>query len=180
MAKATDRLAWVDCEMTGLDPERDVILEIACVITDKSLQLVEAGPSIVINQPKRVLDRMGTWCKRQHGKSGLVEEVLKSTVANDQAEKAILTFVRKHCLKGVSPLCGNSVWYDRIFLARHMPTLNTFFHYQIVDVSSIKLLAKYWYPKEAKPPSKSDTHRAMPDILESIEELRWYRKMLWR
>ena len=172
-------LIWIDLEMTGLDPQTCKIIEIATLITDGELNILADGPELVIHQPDDVLGAMNGWCTDHHGQSGLTEQVRRSTLSTTDAEAQTLAFVRAHCPAGESPLCGNSVHMDRVFLDHYMPTLAQFVHYRNVDVSSIKELAKRWYPDLA-PMAKRETHRALDDIRESIEELRHYRKLIFR
>lgn len=171
-------LAWIDLEMTGLDPEKDVILEIATVITDAELNLVAEGPVLAIGAPADVLAGMDDWNQNQHRKSGLLGRVLASAETMASAEEKTLAFLAQHLPAGKIPLCGNSVWQDRRFLGRHMPRLEKFFHYRIVDISSFKELAKRWYP-DLPPFKKSEAHLALADILESVEELRHYRRHIF-
>lgn len=180
MSKSRDNLVWIDCEMTGLDPIKNVLIEIAVLITDSELNLVAEGPQIVIHQKKSVMDAMDKWNRTHHGKSGLTEAVIKSAVSVSDAEQEVLKFVRKHCSKRTAPLCGNSIGQDRRFLDRYMPTLHEYFHYQSIDVSSVKQLTYRWFPDRCSPPDKSDNHRAMGDIYESIDELRYYRKHFFK
>jgi oligoribonuclease len=167
-------LAWIDLEMTGLNPDADVILEIATVVTDSELNIVAEGPVFAISAPPEILAGMDDWNQKQHRKSGLLDRVLASTETMESAERKTLEFLALHLPPGKVPLCGNSIWQDRRFLARHMPALEKFFHYRIVDISSFKELAKRWYP--GMPVfKKGEAHLALADILESIEELRHYR-----
>jgi oligoribonuclease len=167
-------LIWIDLEMTGLDPERNVILEIAAMVTDSLLEIVAEGPSIAINYPEQVLSRMEAWSGSQHKRSGLLDRVRNSPYTCAKAEEEVLAFLSKHCRSGKSPLCGNTIWQDRRFLIKYMPTLEAFCHYRNIDVSSIKELAKRWYP--ALPSyKKKKAHLAMSDIKESVKELRYYR-----
>jgi oligoribonuclease len=173
-----NHLAWIDLEMTGLNPDADVILEIATVVTDSDLNVVAEGPVLAIGAPAEILAGMDDWNQKQHRKSGLLDRVLASAETMESAEAKTLDFLAQHLPPGKVPLCGNSVWQDRRFLGRHMPRLEKFFHYRIVDVSSVKELAKRWYP--ALPPfKKGEAHLAMADILESLEELRYYRTNLF-
>lgn len=176
---AAPPLVWIDLEMSGLDPDACQILEIATLITDGNLELIAEGPDIVIHQQGHVLDAMDAWCTQQHGNSGLTAGVRASTVSLAEAEARTLEFVRRHCPPGKSPLCGNSIGHDRRFLIKHMPQLAGFLHYRSVDVSSVKELARRWYPDLA-PPRKGETHRALDDIRESIAELRHYREHIFR
>lgn len=162
-------------EMSGLDPDRDVILEIATLITDEQLELLAEGPVLAVRQPKRILDRMDRWNTEHHTSSGLVDRVLRSEVTATEAEAQTLAFVKKYCLVRKSPLCGNSVYQDRRFLQHYMPEMEKFLHYRNVDVSTIKELVRRWYPNGPKPPEKKHAHLALDDIRESIEELRFYR-----
>ncbi len=172
-----NNLIWLDLEMTGLNVMLDVILEIAVVVTDKDLAVIAEGPSIVIHQPQEVLDSMNEWCKKQHTISGLTEAVQKSTISLSEAELAVCDFLKDYCIKGQGILCGNSIWQDKSFIQRYMPKLDAFFHYKIVDVSSIKELVIRWYPSSPfSDIKKQDKHRALPDVYESIEVLRTYRK----
>jgi oligoribonuclease len=175
VAKSKDHLVWLDCEMTGLDPTHDVILEIATVVTDNALNVVAEGPVVAIHQSDKALSVMDSWCRRQHGKSGLTERVRASTMSTADAERETLRFVRKHCYVRSSPLCGNSIGQDRRFLFKYMPRLSAFLHYQSIDVSTVKQLVRRWYGKKIEPPKKAETHLALEDIRESIEELRFYR-----
>lgn len=169
-------IVWIDLEMSGLDPEKDRILEIACIITDGNLTQHIEGPEIVVGQSNEVLDGMDAWNRQHHGASGLTERVRGSHVTEGAAEQRILEFVSKHCEEGAVPLAGNSIHQDRRFLARYMPRLEQYLHYRIIDVSSIKEVVYRWSPKALKErPSKNSTHRALDDIRESIEELRFYR-----
>ncbi len=172
-------LVWIDLEMSGLDPDTCEILEIATLVTDGQLELLAEGPDIVIHQPDPVLDRMDAWCTRQHGHSGLTAQVRASTTSLAEAEARTLEFLRAHCSPGKSPLCGNSIGHDRRFIVRYMPALAEFLHYRSVDVSSVKELARRWYPDLPTHP-KGETHRALDDIRESINELRHYRKHIFR
>lgn len=167
-------LIWVDLEMTGLDPEKRVILEIASVITSADLDIVAEGPNIAIHYPEKILNEMEEWSMSHHSKSGLLTRVRESRTGCRQAEQETLEFLSAHCKKNKSPLCGNSAWQDRRFLIRHMPDLEDFFHYRIIDVSTIKELVSRWYPSV---PSfkKSKMHLALSDIHESIRELKYYR-----
>lgn len=169
-------------EMTGLDPEKEGIIEMALIVTDGQLNVIAEGPNLVIHQPARLLNSMDAWNKKQHGGSGLTEAVRKSRVTVKAAEKKALEFLKQHCVEGKSPLCGNSVHHDRRFMAKYMPHLNRFLHYRIIDVSTIKELAGRWYPasKLKKLPDKQGTHRALDDIRESIEELRILRKVFFK
>ncbi len=170
---------WIDLEMTGLNPEADVILEIASLVTDADLNLLAEGPVFAIHHEVGVLDRMNDWNKTHHGSSGLVDRVLASGLDTAAAETQTLEFLARHVQPGTAPLCGNSIWQDRRFLGRHMPRLESFFHYRIVDVSSFKLAALHWYPTLA-PFKKAERHLAQSDIRESVAELRYYRENIFQ
>ena len=170
-------LVWIDLEMSGLEVENCTILEIATVITNGQLEVIEEGPNLVIHQPDSVLDAMDEWNTEHHGASGLTAAVKASTVEMAEAERQSLEFIRKHVDKGASPLCGNSVGNDRNFLAKYMPELLAHLHYRVVDVSSVKEIARRWYGDDIIPPKKGG-HRALDDIRESIEELKHYRARL--
>jgi oligoribonuclease len=176
---AAPPLVWIDLEMSGLEPDRCQILEIAAIITDGDLNIVAEGPDLVIHQPDEVLDAMDEWCTRQHGNSGLTAAVKASTVALAEAEAQVLGLVRAYCPPGKSPLCGNSIGHDRRFLIRYMPALAGYLSYRNIDVSSIKELVRRWYPTVSAP-AKRETHRALDDIRESIAELRFYREHVFR
>lgn len=172
-------LVWIDLEMSGLDPDACRILEIATIVTDDALEILEEGPDIVVNQPDEVLDAMDEWCTTHHGASGLTAAVKASSIDLAQAEIQTLAFLENHTKAGTSPLCGNSVWQDRRFIARYMPALDKFLHYRLIDVSTLKEVARRWHPTVKAPP-KSESHRALDDIRESIAELRFYRDNLFR
>ena len=172
-------LVWIDLEMSGLDPHRCAILEIASIVTDADLNVIAEGPDIVVHQDDPVLTAMDEWCTTHHAKSGLTTAVRTSTVSLGEAEQRSLAFLAKHTKPGTSPLCGNSVWQDRRFLVEYMPDLERFLNYRVVDVSTIKELVKRWYP-DTLPPKKSDAHRALDDTRESIAELRFYRAAVFR
>jgi oligoribonuclease len=179
MAKE-DNLIWMDLEMTGLDPFRDQIIEIATIVTDPHLEVLAEGPVIAIHQPAHVLEAMDDWNKRQHGQSGLIERVRQSSYDELMAERETLAFLEHWCVAGRSPLCGNSICQDRRFLARCMPKLESFLHYRNLDVSSLKILAQLWAPKVVDGFKKTGQHLALEDIRESIAELRHYRASLFR
>ena len=169
-------LVWMDLEMTGLDPKSDLIIEIATVITDAHLNLLAQGPVLAIHQSDTVLSKMDDWNQNTHSQTGLIDRVKASNLTHADAESATLTFLREYLNPGKSPLCGNSICQDRRFLAEHMPELESFLHYRNLDVSSIKELAVRWRPGLAGGFSKKGGHRALDDILESIEELKFYRE----
>ncbi len=173
-----NQFIWLDLEMTGLKPESDVILEIATLITDSDLNVLIEGPDLVLHQPDAVLDGMDDWNKHQHGKSGLVQRVRASTEDIASAESQTLEFLKHNFKSKTAILCGNTIWQDRRFLARYMPTLEAFFHYRMIDVSSLKILYQHWYPDLA-PFIKSDSHLALNDIRESAAELRFYREKMF-
>ncbi len=174
-------LVWVDLEMTGLDPVKNKILEIACIITTQDLEIVAQSPVIAIHHDVAKLVCMDTWCTEMHKKSGLLDAVAASKFSLQQAEAEILTFVKQHCYEKKSPLCGNSVWMDRFFMRFHMPTLYDFLHYRTIDVSSIKELIKRWYPGDPQSSfKKENAHRALGDIVESIEELKHYKRHFFK
>ncbi|MBV8661016.1 MAG: oligoribonuclease [Candidatus Dependentiae bacterium] len=169
-----NRLIWIDLEMTGLDPINDKILEIATIVTDDDLNIIAEGPNLIIHQSDEVLESMNEWCQIQHKKSGLIDAVRASVVCEEQAAFETLQFLQDHCDENSTPLCGNSVWQDKFFLQQHMPQLAAFFHYRILDVSSIKLVVNRW-TKQYKLFKKCDSHRALDDIRESICELKFYK-----
>ncbi len=172
-------MVWIDLEMTGLDPETCAIVEIATLVTDKHLEIVAEGPCLVIHQSDEVLASMNTFVRDLHTRSGLLERISQSTISLAEAEEQTFAFLEPLCVKGVTPLCGNSVWKDRAFLERYMPRVVSLLHYRMVDVSTIKELVKRWYPAEFQAPKKREIHRALDDIRESIEELKWYRTKLF-
>ncbi|MBN1613917.1 MAG: oligoribonuclease [Deltaproteobacteria bacterium] len=169
-----ENLVWMDLEMTGLEPENAVILEIATIVTDGHLRILAEGPNIAIRHPDAILSKMDDWNREHHSASGLLARAAASTYDCAGAEEATLAFLRRYCREGASPLCGNSIWQDRRFLIRHMPKLEAFFHYRIIDVSSIKEIVKRWYPSLPEF-EKKKTHTALSDIRESIGELAYYR-----
>jgi oligoribonuclease len=171
-------LIWMDLEMSGLDPEKEVILEIATIVTDNMLDILAEGPNIAIHHSETALRTMEEWSKNQHGASGLLDRVKASRFSCQKAEGEILSFLSRYCKKGRSPLCGNSIWQDRRFLIKHMPRLEEFFHYRNIDVSSIKELVRRWYPS-LPPYEKKKNHLALSDIRESIQELRYYREKIF-
>ncbi|HID81806.1 MAG TPA: oligoribonuclease [Chromatiales bacterium] len=173
-----ENLIWIDLEMTGLDTQNDVIIEIATIVTDKDLNPLAEGPMLAIHQPKEVMDAMDEWNTRQHGESGLTKRVLESTITEAEAEQATLDFLSQYVPAGMSPMCGNSICQDRRFLARCMPKLEAWFHYRNLDVSTLKELAKRWHPKIAKGFYKESSHLALDDVKDSIEELKYYREHL--
>lgn len=176
MTRTPNRLIWIDCEMTGLAIEKNSLLEISVVVTDDQLAVIAQGPCIVINQRIELLESMDEWNTTHHKKSGLYEQVLTSTIKMHTAEAMVLDFLKEYCKEGTSPLCGNSIHHDRSFLKKYMPQLESFFHYRHIDVSTIKELALRWNPSIIKGFVKKGTHRALDDILESIEELRYYKQ----
>jgi oligoribonuclease len=177
--RSKKHLVWMDCEMTGLDPEKHVLLEIATIITNYDLEIVARGPELAIKPSKAKLDQMDAWCRRTHGKSGLLDRVRDEGVSVAEAERQTLSFIRRYCYVRTAPLCGNSIGQDKRFLVKYMPKLEEFLHYRIVDVSSIKTLVSEWYDGKYKSPKKSEAHRALSDIEESIAELEYYRKMVF-
>jgi oligoribonuclease len=164
--------------MTGLDPFNDRIIEIATIVTDKDLKVLDEGPSIVIHQSDECLDAMDEWCTNQHGKSGLTQRVRNSSVSEATAEAVTIAFLQKYVPPGRSPMCGNTICQDRRFLARWMPELEEYFHYRNLDVSSLKELARRWSPEVARGFSKESSHLALDDIRDSINELKYYRKTM--
>ncbi|KGK43051.1 oligoribonuclease [Nitrincola sp. A-D6] len=173
-------LLWIDLEMTGLDPEKDRIIEMAAIVTDADLNSLAESPVITVHQPDSLLTQMDEWCTRQHGQSGLTARVRESRTTEAEAEQQMLAFVREYTDKGVSPMCGNSIGQDRRFLVKYMPELEAHFHYRNIDVSSIKELAKRWKPSIMEGIKKKGAHLALDDIRDSIEELRHYRRHLFR
>jgi len=179
MAEASDRLVWVDLEMTGLDPGRCTIVEIATIVTNVNLDVIEEGPNLVISQPEGALAVMNDFVRDLHTRSGLLQKIKTSTVTLEDAAARTFAFLERHVVKGTAPLCGNSVWKDREFLAKYMPAVEAHLHYRMIDVSSVKELVKRWCPPDKHAPKKKETHRALDDIRESIEELAFYRALLF-
>lgn len=175
-----DNLIWIDLEMTGLNPDRNRIIEIATVVTDKELSVLAEGPVFAIHQPDELLTAMDEWNTRQHANSGLTERVRDSRVSESEAERLTLEFLRQHVDQGASPICGNSICQDRRFLIRYMPELAAFFHYRNLDVSTLKILAKLWLPEVGNRFEKKSVHLALADIHDSIRELRFYREHLFK
>ena len=167
-------LVWIDLEMTGLE-ERHVILEIATIVTDRNLEIIAEGPELAIRRAHEDIEAMDEWSAKQHQRSGLMDRVMASDVDVRGAEAATLSFVKEHVGIHQAPLCGNSIWVDRMFLRREMPKLESYLHYRVIDVSTIKELFARWYPTSPGAPQKAQTHLALTDIRESIAELRWYR-----
>lgn len=177
---ASDHLVWLDLEMTGLDPDQQVILEIGSLVTDGQLNVIAEGPVIAIHHPNSILDHMEPWSQEHHGQSGLTERCRASQIGLEAAERQTLEFLKAHIAPKTSPLCGNSIGQDRRFLVKYMPTLNEFFHYRNIDVSTIKELVRRWYPASAQAPEKRKTHYVLDDIHESLDELRHYRKTVFK
>ncbi|VDM36523.1 unnamed protein product [Toxocara canis] len=184
-----ERLIWIDCEMTGLDVCRHTLVEIACIITEADLTarflpyslIVAEGPDIVISQPESSLASMNSWCMTTFTKNGLLQRIRESNVSMKDAESQVVAFVKEHTDEGVCALAGNTVYMDRLFIERYMPDLAKHFHYRVVDVSSFKEVVRRWYPREyTMIPQKKQNHRALDDIRESIEELRWYRANVFK
>jgi oligoribonuclease len=172
-------LCWIDLEMTGLDLNTETIIEIAAIITDDNLNPINEGINIVIHCPKERLDQMGEWPTNQHGKSGLTQECINSTINLAQAEKKILTYIKKHCKKKKTLLCGNCIWIDRAFIHKEMPTLYDFFSYRVIDVTSIKELAFRWNSSIPEF-EKKENHRALEDCKESMAELKYLREKVFK
>ena len=171
-----NHLIWIDMEMTGLFPDRDQIIEVALVVTDSDLNVVAESPALVVHQDAAVMDGMDDWNKSTHGRSGLIEKVRTSELNEAAVEAQMITFLEPLVGKGKSPMCGNSICQDRRFLARHMPTLEAYFHYRNLDVSTFKELVKRWKPEIASGVTKVGKHTALADIYESIAELKYYRE----
>lgn len=176
LKKSDLNLVWLDCEMTGLDPEKERIIEIAVVVTGPQLTPRIEGPVLAIHQSDELLEQMDKWNKGTHGRSGLIDKVKASTVSEEDAQAQLLAFLAKYVPKGKVPMCGNSIGQDRRFLVRYMPKLETFFHYRNVDVSTFKELAKRWQPEVCSAFKKRQLHTALADVHESIDELQHYRE----
>jgi oligoribonuclease len=176
LAKSDDNLVWIDCEMTGLDPEKERLLEIAVIVTGPHLTPRIEGPVCVIYQSDELLDKMDAWNKGTHGRSGLIDKVKASATSEQDAEEAILTFIKKYVSKNASPLCGNTISQDRRFLVKFMPKLEAYLHYRNLDVSTLKELSKRWKPEVFNSFKKQQKHTALADVHESIEELAHYRQ----
>ena len=179
LAKSDQNLVWLDCEMTGLDPHTERIIEIAVVVTGPQLAPRVEGPVLVVHQSDELLGKMDAWNKGTHGRSGLIDKVRASTLVEAEAEQQIIDFLKHYVPKGKVPLCGNSIGQDRRFLALYMPRLEAFLHYRNVDVSTLKELARRWKPEAYSSFKKAQKHTALADVYESIEELAHYRKHLF-
>ena len=175
LKKSDQNLVWLDCEMTGLDPDKERIIEVAVVVTGPQLTPRIEGPVLVIHQSDELLDQMDAWNKGTHGRSGLIDKVKASSVTEADAEKELLAFLAKYLPKGTSPLCGNTIGQDRRFLVKYLPKLEAFFHYRNIDVSTFKELAKRWRPEVYSAFKKQQSHTALADVHESIDELEYYR-----
>lgn len=173
-------LVWLDLEMTGLDPRKHTILEIATVVTDSELNVLADGPFLPIHQSEKTLSAMDPWCLEHHGSSGLITRVRESKVSMSAAEEQTLEFVSSWCHPKTSPLCGNTIGQDRRFLTKYMPRLHDFFHYRSIDVSTVKELVLRWYPPESHFPAKSDKHEARLDVHDSLRELAFYRRSVFK
>lgn len=176
MAQDANHLVWLDMEMSGLDPERDRILEVALIVTDSELMTVAESPAWVVHQDDACLDAMDGWNRKTHGRSGLIDRVRASTLDEAVVEAAALAFMQEHVAQAASPLCGNSIGQDRRFMAKYMPQLEAWFHYRNLDVSTLKELCRRWKPEVAKAFVKKADHTALADIRESIEEMKYYRQ----
>lgn len=175
MTKSSTNLIWIDLEMTGLDPNHDHIIEMATLVTDSDLNVIAEGPVFAIHQSDTLLNGMDEWNTKQHNQSGLVQRVRDSKITEAEAEATTIAFLEKHIDAGLSPMCGNSIWQDRRFLTKYMPKLEQYFHYRMIDVSTLKELAKRWAPEVAAGVKKESSHLALSDIRDSINELAHYR-----
>ncbi|OAI47097.1 oligoribonuclease [Gammaproteobacteria bacterium SCGC AG-212-F23] len=180
MSTNANNLIWIDLEMTGLNPDKDRIIEIATIVTDFNLNVLAEGPVLAIHQSEELLQGMDGWNTKHHNESGLVARIRESTVTEAEAEKATLEFLKQYVPAGKSPMCGNSVYQDRRFLYRYMPELESYFHYRLIDVSTVKELALRWAPKIYAGMKKESRHRALDDIRESIEELQYYKGYMFK
>ena len=176
MAQDSQNLIWIDREMTGLNPDSDLIIEIATVVTDKDLNILAQGPVIAVHQSDEALAAMDDWNQKHHGQSGLIDRVKASTINDAEAERLTIEFLKDWVPENTSPICGNSIGQDRRFLYRYMPKLEAYFHYRNIDVSTLKELAARWAPQVKDGFKKESSHQALDDIIESIEELRYYRE----
>ncbi len=176
MAQDPSHLIWIDLEMTGLDPDKDLIIEIATLVTDNNLNILAQGPVLAVHQSDAALAAMDEWNQQHHGQSGLINRVKQSTVNDAEAERQTLEFLRQWVPENTSPICGNSIGQDRRFLYRYMSKLEAYFHYRNIDVSTLKELAARWAPQVKEGFKKQSSHQALDDIIESIEELRYYRE----
>jgi oligoribonuclease len=179
MHNAADHLVWMDLEMSGLDPNLNRIIEIATIITNNNLDIIAEGPVLAIHQSHEHMNIMDAWNVSHHGASGLTERVRNSTITEQDAQKQTLDFIKQYVKPGESPLCGNTIYQDRRFLYNYMPELEAYFHYRLLDVSTLKILAERWAPKIASSFVKESRHEALYDIRDSIEELRYYRQFLF-
>jgi len=180
MAQDNGNLIWIDMEMSGLNSDRDRIIEVALVVTDSQLNVVAEAPVLVVHQSDAVLDGMDNWNKSTHGKSGLIDKIKVSTLTEAEVEARMLAFLQQHVPAGISPMCGNSICQDRRFLARSMPQLEAYFHYRNLDVSTLKELVKRWKPEIAAGLTKQSKHEALADIYDSIVEMKYYREHFLR
>ncbi len=176
MTQDAQHLIWIDLEMTGLNPDTDLIIEIATIVTDKNLNILAQGPVLAVHQSAAALAAMDDWNQQHHGQSGLIERVQASTIDDAEAERLTLEFIKQWVPEKTSPICGNSIGQDRRFLVRYMPQLEAYFHYRNLDVSTLKELAARWAPEIKDGFKKASKHQALDDIVESIEELRYYRE----
>ncbi len=176
MTQDASNLIWIDLEMTGLDPDTDLIIEIATIITDKNLNILAEGPVLAVHQPDSAIVAMDDWNQKHHGQSGLIERIKASKINDAEAEKQTIEFLQKWVPANTSPICGNSICQDRRFLYRYMPELEAYFHYRNLDVSTLKELAARWAPKLQEGFNKKSVHKALDDIIESIDEMKYYRE----
>ena len=176
MAQDAQNLIWIDLEMTGLNPDTDLIIEIATVITDKDLNILAEGPALAVHQSDAALAVMDDWNQKHHGESGLIDRVKASTISDEEAERLTIEFLRNWVPERTSPMCGNTIGQDRRFLVKYMPKLEAYFHYRSIDVSTLKELAARWAPSLKDGFIKETKHEALADVIESIEELRYYRE----